>query len=87
LKQALQLTVLLIAMVAFAQDAPVKYPRPPIKGSGQTNTSTQASAANTPSDPPASDQTFKVDVTLVNVYVTVQDQHGSPVAGLTTDNF
>jgi Ca-activated chloride channel homolog len=91
LKQALQLTVLgfllLLAILAVAQDAPVKYPRPPIKGSGQTNTSTQTSAANASTDPPASEQTFKVDVKLVNVYVTVQDQHGSPVAGLTKDNF
>jgi len=74
-------------MGVVAQDAPVKYPRPPIKGSGQTTTSTQTSAANTSNDPPASDQTIKVDVKLVNVYVTVQDQHGSPVAGLTKDNF
>jgi Ca-activated chloride channel homolog len=33
------------------------------------------------------DTTFKVDVKLVNVFVTVTDQHGAPVAGLKKDNF
>jgi Ca-activated chloride channel homolog len=31
--------------------------------------------------------TLKVDVKLVNVYVTVTDEHGAPVAGLKKDNF
>jgi Ca-activated chloride channel family protein len=31
--------------------------------------------------------TLKVDVKLVNVYVTVTDSHGSPVAGLKKENF
>ncbi len=31
--------------------------------------------------------TLKVDVNLVNVFVTVTDRHGAPVAGLTKDNF
>src|SRR5579863_970561 len=31
--------------------------------------------------------TLKVDVKLVNVYVTVTDAHGAPIAGLTKDNF
>ena len=31
--------------------------------------------------------TVKVDVNLVNVFVTVTDQHGAPVGGLTKDNF
>ena len=34
-----------------------------------------------------SDITFKVDVKLVNVFVTVTDEHGAPIAGLTKDNF
>ena len=33
------------------------------------------------------DATFKVDVKLVNVFVTVTDEHGAPVAGLSKDNF
>jgi len=31
--------------------------------------------------------TLKVDVNLVNVFVTVTDEHGAPVGGLTRDNF
>jgi Ca-activated chloride channel family protein len=34
-----------------------------------------------------SDTTFKVDVKLVNVFVTVTDERGTPVAGLRKDNF
>jgi Ca-activated chloride channel family protein len=34
-----------------------------------------------------SDTTFKVDVKLVNVFVTVTDEHGAPIAGLKKDNF
>jgi len=36
---------------------------------------------------PESDTTLKVDVKLVNVYVTVTDAHGAPVAGLKKENF
>lgn len=38
----------------------------------------------TQSDPAT---TLRVDVNLVNVFVTVTDEHGSPVGGLTKDNF
>jgi len=34
-----------------------------------------------------SDTTFKVDVKLVNVFVTVTDEHGGPIAGLKKENF
>jgi Ca-activated chloride channel family protein len=34
-----------------------------------------------------SDTTFKVDVKLVNVFVTVTDEHGAPMAGLKKDDF
>src|SRR6202162_1423878 len=33
------------------------------------------------------DSTFKVDVKLVNVFVTVTDEHGGPIASLKKDNF
>jgi Ca-activated chloride channel family protein len=36
---------------------------------------------------PQDDTTFKVDVKLVNVFVTVTDEHGAPVAGLKKENF
>lgn len=37
--------------------------------------------------PSAPAETLKVDVKLVNVYVTVTDSHGSPVSGLKKENF
>jgi Ca-activated chloride channel family protein len=43
-----------------------------------------AQQANTQKPP---EGTLKVDVKLVNVYVTVTDAHGSPVAGLKKENF
>ncbi len=39
------------------------------------------------SAPSAPETTLKVDVKLVNVFVTVTDAHGSPVGGLTKENF
>jgi Ca-activated chloride channel family protein len=47
--------------------------------SGQSTTSPQRQ-----SEP---ETTLKVDVNLVNVFVTVTDEHGAPVGGLTRDNF
>jgi Ca-activated chloride channel homolog len=43
----------------------------------------------TPNPPPQSQPstTLKVDVKLVNVFVTVTDSHGSPIAGLKKENF
>jgi Ca-activated chloride channel homolog len=46
----------------------------------------QRSPAQTRSTIPPED-TLKVDVKLVNVYVTVTDAHGAPVAGLKKENF
>jgi Ca-activated chloride channel homolog len=50
----------------------------------------QQPAAKSPSQQPANNQpstTLKVDVKLVNVFVTVTDDRGSPIAGLTKENF
>ncbi|HXM65662.1 MAG TPA: VWA domain-containing protein [Candidatus Acidoferrum sp.] len=49
-----------------------------------------ASALSHAQQPPPQAQpenTLKVDVKLVNVYVTVSDAHGAPVAGLKKENF
>lgn len=43
--------------------------------------------AQQPSHQNQSGDTLKVDVKLVNVYVTVTDAHGAPVAGLKKENF
>jgi Ca-activated chloride channel family protein len=49
------------------------------------------SGAKPAQDPPQRQSepstTVKVDVNLVNVFVTVTDQHGAPIAGLAKDNF
>src|ERR1700733_1751183 len=45
----------------------------------------QKPTAQTQSTDP--ENTLKVDVRLVNVYVTVTDNHGAPVAGLKKENF
>src|SRR5580700_10174613 len=36
---------------------------------------------------PEPETTLKVDVKLVNVYVTVTDEHGAPIGGLTKEKF
>jgi Ca-activated chloride channel homolog len=46
-----------------------------------------AALAQQPSTQNHPETTLKVDVKLVNVYVTVTDAHGSPVAGLKKENF
>jgi len=51
-------------------------------------TSAPSSQSTTPSERQAEPATtLKVDVNLVNVFVTVTDDHGTPVGGLTRDNF
>jgi Ca-activated chloride channel family protein len=57
---------------------------------GQTSSTVPKPPWAKPSKPIAeqqADTTFKVDVKLVNVFVTVTDEHGAPVAGLTKENF
>ena len=56
---------------AWAQQAPATPPSRPDHSAGQES----------------ADATMKVDVNLVNVFVTVTDQHGAPIGGLTKDNF
>jgi Ca-activated chloride channel homolog len=46
-----------------------------------------AALAQQPPTQTQPETTLKVDVKLVNVYVTVTDAHGSPVAGLKKENF
>jgi Ca-activated chloride channel homolog len=65
---------LLTAAVCHAQTSG-SVPRPPW-------------AKPTPSNAAANDDTtIKVDVKLVNVFVTVTGEHGSPIANLNKDNF
>jgi Ca-activated chloride channel family protein len=67
-----------------------QVPKPPwASGSSGTAKPAPASASNSSDKAPSQqpDTTFKVDVKLVNVFVTVTDDHGSPVAGLKKENF
>lgn len=68
------------AVLCAAQVAD-KVPKPPWAGGSGAAKSSDTSSAQQP------DTTFKVSVKLVNVFVTVTDEHGAPVAGLTKDNF
>src|SRR5262249_7276182 len=69
------LLVLFVAAVCHAQSSST-VPKPPW---ARTPAETTAPAEN--------DTTFKADGKLVNVFVTVTDQHGAPVANLNKDNF
>jgi Ca-activated chloride channel family protein len=57
-----------------------QVPKPPWAG----GTAAKPKSAD---EVPGSDTTFKVDVKLVNVFVTVTDDHGAPVAGLNKEDF
>src|SRR6266498_5827889 len=72
------ITLLDIASACLAQTS---VPRPPWAGGTKP--------AGTKSQPAQSDDdtTFKVNVKLVNVFVTVTDERGAPVGNLTKANF
>lgn len=76
-------TLLLAAAVCHAQSSG-GVPKPPwvndSKAPGSKPSTTKPADAS-------ADTTFKVDVKLVNVFVTVTDAHGAPVGGLSKDNF
>jgi Ca-activated chloride channel family protein len=59
---------------------PAKSESPAVSKSDSGTGSTSAAAQN-------SGTTLKVDVKLVNVFVTVTDEHGAPVAGLKKEDF
>src|SRR5438045_422512 len=72
-------SLLLLAAVVCAAQTSSSVPKPPwAKGS----TAAKPNPAGGDDD-----STFKVDVKLVNVFVTVTDERGAPVAGLKKENF
>jgi Ca-activated chloride channel family protein len=83
--------VLLIFVVAVSH---AQVPKPPW-ASGGTGPAKSASNDSSKSNDSAggtnaaqsAGTTLKVDVKLVNVFVTVTDEHGAPVAGLKKENF
>jgi len=68
-----------------------QVPKPPWAGggSGQEKPASPTASKNDDASAAAqnSETTLKVDVKLVNVFVTVTDEHGAPVGGLTKENF
>lgn len=66
---------------------PAQVPKPPWS-SGTAPPKMSSNAVSASSDAAQNpDSTIKVDVKLVNVFVTVTDDHGAPVGGLIKDNF
>src|SRR6266704_3368338 len=76
--------MLLLAVAVCHAQSSSGVPKPP-----WANDSKSAGSKPSTSKPAEQndDTTFKVDVKLVNVFVTVTDEHGAPVAGLSKDNF
>jgi Ca-activated chloride channel family protein len=72
------IVLLVLASVCVAQTS---VPRPPWAG-GTKPAGTKSQSAQSDDD-----TTFKVNVKLVNVFVTVTDERGAPVGNLTKDNF
>ncbi|HMF90904.1 MAG TPA: VWA domain-containing protein [Candidatus Angelobacter sp.] len=58
-------------------------------GQGQASPTAPApqKSAPLPQAPPKSTPAFRVNVRLVNVFATVTDAHGAPIAGLSKDDF
>ena len=77
----------LVALVLLALTPCIaQVPKPPSAGGTSTKPATKSAESSPPGEESA-DTTFKVDVKLVNVFVTVTDDHGAPVAGLNKDDF
>lgn len=78
-KRLLLIGVLVCSAVVGAQQSPTQQdpssPNPP---------QPKAQNQQRPSEPTT---TLRVDVNLVNVYVTVTDEHGAPIGGLAKENF
>jgi Ca-activated chloride channel homolog len=72
---------LALILAASALVSSAQVPKPPWAAGGS------APAKNNPASSAQDNSTFKVNVKLVNVFVTVTDEHGAPVAGLTKDDF
>jgi Ca-activated chloride channel homolog len=71
----------LIFLAATVALCSAQVPKPPWVAGSSTPAKSNPSADQAPGS------TFKVQVKLVNVFVTVTDDHGAPVAGLVKDNF
>jgi Ca-activated chloride channel homolog len=82
---------LLLSLTIAAAVAHAQVPKPPWATGGSSPAKPASSESSKNSDGASAAQnpetTLKVDVKLVNVFVTVTDEHGAPVAGLKKENF
>ena len=81
--------LIIVVTVSHAQ-----VPKPPWASGGtspakpaSSNSSKNNDAPDSASSAQSSETTLKVDVKLVNVFVTVTDEHGAPVGGLKKEDF
>jgi Ca-activated chloride channel homolog len=75
--------------ISFLAICHAQVPKPPWAsgGSGTANPAPHSAASSPGGASPGPDTTIKVNVKLVNVFVSVTDQNGAPVPGLTKENF
>ncbi|HEV8047204.1 MAG TPA: VWA domain-containing protein [Terriglobales bacterium] len=85
--------IFLFLAVAVATSQ-TQVPKPPWASGGSTPSKTNSTDSRSNPSPDnaaisaqSPETTLKVDVKLVNVFVTVTDEHGAPVAGLKKENF
>jgi Ca-activated chloride channel homolog len=86
----LRMRHLLFFLTIVAAVVQAQVPKPPWASGGSSPTkpaSAERSKSDGASAAQAPETTLKVDVKLVNVFVTVTDEHGAPVAGLKKENF
>lgn len=84
---SLRMRNLLLFLVAAGALSSAQVPKPPWASGAQPATPATRDKGSAPDSAPDPDSTFKVDVKLVNVFVTVTDLHGAPVGGLKKDDF
>jgi Ca-activated chloride channel family protein len=78
---------LFLFLAAAIAVSPAQVPKPPWAGAAAPARKAPAAGTSSADAAPNPDATIKVDVKLVNVFVTVTDDHGAPVGGLIKDNF
>jgi Ca-activated chloride channel homolog len=73
---------LLLAVAVCSAQSSGNVPKPPWAKSSDSKSGSKSTSSASDAD-----TTIKVDVKLVNVFVTVIDEHGAPIANLSKENF
>jgi len=84
---SLQMRNLLLFLAGTTALCCAQVPKPPWASGASSTASAPGSRSAASDSQQNADTTFKVDVKLVNVFVTVTDERGAPVAGLKKENF